>query len=918
MSSRLPTGGRLVDRSTPVTITVDGTELTAFAGDTVASAMLAAGLRQVAAGIYTGRPRGLVGLGAEEPNAFVQVLSGPGEPMVRATEVEVHDGLAIGRLAGRGRLPVGMDTTRYDHRWAHAEVLVAGGGAAGLAAAVEAGRTGVRVVLIDEQPMLGGWTIGDPTPTMRAHLDELAGLANVRVLTRTTVVGLYDHGHAIAVERRTDHLADAPAGVARRRLWHVTAAEVVVATGAHERPLVFCDNDRPGIMLAGAAAEYVRRFGALPGERAVVWTAHDGGLHDALALAAAGVEIAAVLDVRDVVAPFFVDAFSALGLAVKTGAEVVGTDADAEGSLARVHVRTTDGEATHDVDLLAVSGGLNPAAHLFSQVGGRLAWSSDVAGFVPDTPPANAAYPVRVVGSAAGDHGLVPGRPTHTPPATWFVGDVTDHDSVRVFLDPQRDATLHDLRRAQGAGLTSVEHVKRFTTIGTAADQGRGFGVLTVGVLAALTGRPVTEVGTTTYRPPYTPVSFALLAGRHRDELSDPVRVTSMHDRHLAAGVPFEDVGQWKRPWYAPLPGEDIHAAVLRECRAVRTGVGMMDASTLGKIMCHGTDVGTFLDRVYAGLFSNLTVGKVRYGVMCGPDGMVVDDGTVARLSELEWLMSTTTGNAASVLDTLEEWHQTEWPELDVRFTSVTEQWSVVAVAGPSSRAVVAALAPDLDVTNEAFGFMEWRDAAVAGIPARIMRISFSGELAFEINVPSWYGAALWDAVTAAGEPFGITPYGTETMHVLRAEKGFPIVGQDTDGTVTPVDLGMGWAVSPKKIREGIDFIGGRSLARDEATRADRRQLVGLVPVDGVSPVAEGSQLVAAGADLTAFPVPMAGHVTSAYASVALGMPFALALLDGGRARLGDELDAVDDLVPVRVRVVEPVPYDPEGARRDG
>jgi sarcosine oxidase subunit alpha len=916
--TRLAEGGAMIDRSRPVTVLVDGEPLEAFAGDTLASAMLAADVRQVATGIYSGRPRGLVGLGAEEPNAFVQVLSGPGEPMVRATELEVFDGLSVARLAGRGRLPAGMDDTRYDHRWAHAEVLVVGAGAAGLAAAVDAARTGVRVVLVDEQPTIGGWVVGDPTSTMREQLDELTRLPNVRILMRTTVVGLYDHGHAVAVERRTDHLPDAPTHVARRRLWHVTAATSVVATGAHERPMVFCDNDRPGIMLAGAAAEYVRRFAALPGGRAVVWTAHDGGLHDALALAAAGVELAAVLDIRATVAPWFADAFAALGIEVTTGAEVVGTDGDDAGCLTAVHAVHAGTPLTFEVDLLAVSGGLNPAAHLFSQLGGRLTWSGDVAGFVPGTPPPNVAYPVRVVGAAAGDHGMLPGRATHTPPATWFVGDVAQADAARVFLDPQRDATLHDLLRAQGAGLTSVEHVKRFTTIGTAADQGRGFGVLTVGVLASLLGQPVTEVGTTTYRPPYTPVSFALLAGRHRGMLSDPVRVTSMHDLHVTAGVPFEDVGQWKRPWFAPRADEDIHAAVLRECRAVRTGVGMMDASTLGKIVCHGADVGVFLDRVYTGLFSTLKVGKVRYGVMCGPDGMVIDDGTVARLSEREWLMSTTTGNAASVLDVLEEWHQTEWPGLDVRFTSVTEQWSVVAVAGPASRDVVAALAPELDVSNEAFGFMEWRDAAVAGLPARIMRISFSGELAYEINVPSWYGAALWEAVAAAGEPYDITPYGTETMHVLRAEKGFPIVGQDTDGTVTPADLGMGWAISPKKVREGIDFIGARSLVRDEAVRDDRRHLVGLVPVDGTSVLVEGAQLVAAGADLSAIPVPMAGHVTSAYDSAALGTPFALALLDGGRQRLGEELDAVDAMTPVRVTVVEPVPYDPEGERRDG
>jgi sarcosine oxidase subunit alpha len=408
------------------------------------------------------------------------------------------------------------------------------------------------------------------------------------------------------------------------------------------------------------------------------------------------------------------------------------------------------------------------------------------------------------------------------------------------------------------------------------------------------------------------PVGFALLAGRNRGELSDPVRVTPIHDR--VAHAPMEDVGQWKRPWYFPRDGEDQHAAVARECRAVRTGVGMMDASTLGKILLQGPDVGVLLDRVYTNLFSTLKVGKVRYGVMCGPDGMVLDDGTTARLAEEEWLMSTTTGNAAAVFDTLEEWLQTEWPDLDVTLTSVTDQWAVVAVAGPRSRDVLAALAPSLDCSVEGFGFMDVREATVAGLPARIMRISFSGELAYEVSVPGWYGAALWDAIAAAGEPFGITPYGTETMHVLRAEKGFPIVGQDTDGTVTPHDLGMSWVVSRKK----DDFIGKRSLARDDAQRPDRRHLVGLVPLDGATPLVEGAQLVAHGADLGAVPVPMAGHVTSAYRSGHDGRPFALALLDGGRDRVGEVLDAVDARAPVPVRVTGPVSYDEEGARRDG
>lgn len=869
---RLPTGGSRIDRTRPLTITVDGAEIEAYAGDTLASAMLAADLPLVGRGIYSGRPRGLVGAGHEEPNAWVQVLSRGGEPMVQATTLEVYDGLAVERLAGRGRLPREPDTSRHDTLFSHWEVAVVGGGIAGRRAAAAAAERGEgRVVLLDDQPP------GEP-------------IGGVTLLGRTVATGLYAHGRLVAVERRADG----------DRLHHLQCGRVVLATGSHERGIAFEDGDRPGVVLAGAAADLVERYAVLPGRRAVVWAAHDPGLHAAVELADAGLEVVAVLDVRDRIAEPLAEALSSRDIPVHLGAEVTGCDGEE-----RVErVRTSVGDV--DVDVVAVSGGANPAVQLWSHAGGRTRWSDQVAAFVPVQEPGGR---VSVAGAAAGDL-TSSTRPTYLPPATRFRASVGD--PARVFLDPHRDATLADLRKAHTAGLTSVEHVKRFTTIGTGADQGRGAGVLTVGVLAEELGRPVGEVGTTTYRPPYLPLSFGLLAGRNRGALSDPVRLSQLHDR--VAHAPMEDVGQWKRPWFFPGPEESMDEAVAREVRAVRTGVGMMDASTLGKILLQGPDVGVLLDRVYTNLFSTLAVGKVRYGVMCGPDGMVVDDGTTARLSETAWLMSTTTGNAAAVLDSLEEWHQTEWPELDLTMTSVTDQWSVVAVAGPASRDVVAALAPDLDCSAEAFGFMEWREATVAGIPARVMRISFSGELAFELNVPSWYGAALWDAVAQAGAAHGITPYGTETMHVLRAEKGFPIVGQDTDGTVTPHDLGMSWAVSRKK----VDFIGKRSLAREEAQRPDRRHLVGLVPVDATSRIVEGSQLVAHGADLAAVPVPMVGHVTSAYPAGHDGRPFALALLDGGRERVGEVLDAVDDRVPLPVRVTSPVHYDEEGARRDG
>jgi sarcosine oxidase, subunit alpha len=480
------------------------------------------------------------------------------------------------------------------------------------------------------------------------------------------------------------------------------------------------------------------------------------------------------------------------------------------------------------------------------------------------------------------------------------------------YVDLQRDATVADIRRAVGTGMRSVEHIKRYTTIGTAHDQGKTSGVLATGVIAHVLGATVADLGTTTYRPPYTPVSFAALAGRERGRLHDPVRVTAIHPWHVAHDALFEDVGQWKRPWYYPLPGEDLDEAVGRECRAAREGVAIMDASTLGKIDVHGPDAAEFLDRVYTNLMSSLKVGSIRYGVMCGLDGMVFEDGTAIRLAEDRYIVTTTTGNAATVLDWFEEWLQTEWPELRVHCTSVTDQWATIAMPGPRSRAVLGRVAPDLDVSNEAFPFMTWRDTTVAGVPARVCRISFSGELAYEINVSAWDGLAAWEALLAAGEDEGITPYGTETMHVLRAEKGYPVIGQDTDGTVTPQDLGMHWVVSKKK----ADFIGKRSFDRPDTRRPDRKHLVGLLPVDPDELLPEGAQLIEPGD--TAVPVRMLGHVTSSYRSAALGRTFGLALVRGGRDRVGQTLHAPLADRTIAVEITDSVLFDKEGTRRDG
>ncbi|MFJ9151096.1 sarcosine oxidase subunit alpha family protein [Streptomyces sp. NPDC102270] len=935
---RLPRGGR-VDRGTVLRFTVDGRELTGHPGDTLASAMLANGLVEVAPSLYRGRPRGIVSAGVEEPNALVQ-LGGPcSEGMLPATTVELYDGLSATTLSGMGRLDATPDPAVYDKKYVHTDVLVVGAGPAGLAAAAAAAESGARVILVDEQPDPGDRELSDE---LRAALDAAPEAV---VLHRTTAFGSYDDNYVLALQRRTDHLGtDAPEGVSRQRLWHIRARQVVLATGAHERPLVFAGNDRPGVMLAGAVRTYLNRYAVAPGSRAVVSTTNDSAYDTVADLCSAGIPVAVVVDARPELSDRAAEVAAATGVRVLTGSAVVDTSGDR--GLTGVTVQALDAEGRlagepkpFACDLLAVSGGWSPVVHLHSQRQGKLRWDLGLAAFVLD----GAVRDQQVVGAARGTYDLddclaegaragalaataagfpvpVPAEGARRAPgptrALWLVPAPAGEPGVwdGHFVDLQRDVTVADVWRSTGAGMRGVEHVKRYTSLGTANDQGKTSGVNAIGVIAEALGGSLGEIGTTAYRAPYTPIAFAALAGRERGELFDPERTTSIHSWHVAHGAKFEDVGQWKRPWYYPQAGEDMDAAVARECRAAREGVAFMDASTLGKIEIWGADAGEFLNRIYTNAFKKLKPGTARYGVMCKPDGMIFDDGVTLRLDDNRYFMTTTTGGAAGVLDWLEDWSQTEWPELDVHCTSVTEQWATIAVVGPQSRAVVAQLAPDVDLSNEAFPFMAFRETTLAsGVPARICRISFSGELAYEINVSAWYGLAVWEEVDAIGRPYGITPYGTETMHVLRAEKGYIIVGQDTDGTVTPQDAGMSWVVSKQK-----DFIGKRSFTRADTARTDRKQLVGLLPADRTTRLPEGTQLVAPDVDLATVPVPMLGHVTSSYHSPALGRPFALALVADGQARKGQTLLAPVGEALVPVEVTDFVLYDPEGTRRDG
>ncbi|MCH9019099.1 MAG: sarcosine oxidase subunit alpha family protein [Proteobacteria bacterium] len=994
--NRRPEGGR-IDRDRSLGFTFNGRRYTGFAGDTLASALLANGVMLVGRSFKFHRPRGIFSCGAEEPNAIVQLGAGARtEPNLRATQIELFEGLeaasvncwpsvefdagavsdwfsrlmpagfyyktfmwparfwpqyeyVIRHAAGLGRAPAEKDPDRYEKFHVHCDVLVAGGGPAGLAAAFAAGRSGARVILADEHSEFGGALLGlgagiggkPAIEWVESTVGKLRGMAEVRLLPRSTVFGYYDHNDLGIAERVTDHLGPAaPPGPPRQRLWKVRAKQVVLAAGAHERPLVFADNDRPGVMLASAAQAYVNRYAVRPGERAVVVTNNDSAYQVALDLDDAGVKVAALVDLRPAPEGPLADALRDRGIDVLGGRAVVATsggrrvDAVEVGRLNDDADRIVGGTRRINCDLVCVSGGWNPAVHLFSQSRGKLRFDAAGACFTPgdsyqaerSAGACNGAFRLAdclAQGLAAGaaaarDAGFRKGRAPAAPKApepeaaplraVWRIPLPGDRArGAKQFVDLQHDVTAADVALAAREGYAAVEHLKRYTTTGMGTDQGKTSNVNALGILGQVTGTDIAGVGATTFRPPYTPVGYGLLAGRDVDHLFDPARRTPMHAWHESVGAVFEDVGQWKRAWYYPRGAESMRAAVDRECLAVRNSVGIVDASTLGKIDVQGADALELLNRVYTNAWDTLKPGRCRYGLMLGEDGMLFDDGVTSCLGENHYHMTTTTGGAERVLAWLEQWLQTEWPRLKVYLTSVTTHWAVAAIQGPNARRLLAELCDDVDLG--AFPFMSWRDGTVAGIPARIFRVSFSGELSYEINVPSSLGVALWQALMTAGARYGITPYGTEAMLVLRAEKGYVVVGHDTDGTVTPQDLGMDWIVSKKK----KDFLGKRSFARSDTARPDRKHLVGLLTEDPREVVPEGSQIVEE--VRPAPPMPMGGHVTSSYWSAALGRSIAMALLVNGRNRHGETVTISLPDRNVRAAVTKPVFYDPEGEK---
>ena len=884
-----------------------------FPGEPMAAALLRNGVLSFTTSTYHSRPRGIVGLGVEEPNALVQLLSGTKESMLPATIIEVAEGLAARSLTGVGALPELPDEARYDKANRYVDTLVIGAGLAGLMAAGEHLRAGHEVLLIDDQQGPGGHLrhLGGELPS---DLRNILANENLTYLRRCTAIGLYDQNYVVAIERRSDHLGStAPAKRARMRVWHIRADRIVLAPGAFQRPLIFANNDRPGIMLSHAAATYVAVHGVKMFKRAVVVTVDNQGYRDALRLHHAGVQVQGIYDARPGARGPSVEAAKVAGIPIRLRTTVIDTASNAEGVCNSIVIQDLDTGETFQIaaDLLAVSGGWTPIVDLATHISIKPRWSEEHAAFLVS----HSTERLRTAGMLAGDFG------GDDDPMVFFGPPLDPGQARHAYIDLQRDATLHDLQRAVGAGLSSIEHIKRYTTIGTAHDQGKTSGTLTIGALCqfnsfAQEGRsrlsPV-DVGTLSFRPPYVPVPFTALAGRERGLLTDPIRITSLHQWHVDAGAVFEDVGQWKRPWYFPKQGESMHDAVRRECVAAREGVAVMDASTLGKIDIQGPDAAVFLDRIYTNMFSTLPEGQCRYGLMCKADGMAFDDGVTTRLGKNHFFMTTTTGGAAGVLAWLEEWLQTEWPDLKVYCTSVTEHISTIALVGPKSRQLLGELVTDIDLSKDAFPFMHSKEATIDGIPVRIARISFSGELAFEINVEWGYARHIWDLLWAPGASYNLTAYGTETMHVLRAEKGYVIMGQDTDGTQTPYDLNMSWIVSKKK-----EFIGKRSFQLPYLKSTGRSQLVGLLPENGDEVIPEGAYVTL----LDAQPDEQGkthhtGFVTSSYYSPALGRAFALALVADGLNRMGEVVAVPIEKKVLRATICDSVFVDKENIRRD-
>ena len=998
MSDNLRTSAsKFIDQTTRVSFKFDGKTYFGFKGDTLASALLANNVHLVGRSFKYHRPRGIMTSGSEEPNAIVQINknSSVTEPNVRATEVEIYDGLEassqncwpsvnfdigginnflspllpagfyyktfmwpasfwekyeyfIRKSAGLGQSPTEPDPDIYDHNYVHCDVLVIGGGISGIMAAKISAENNFKTLLLEERPNLGGSTIYQKNDYFKINdqyssdwlekeIEQIKNLKNLEIKTRTSVAAYHGYNYLLARENLTDHLPiEKKQNTIRQRLLKIRAKKVITATGSIERPLIFDNNDRPGIMLSSAIKKYADFYGVACGKENVLFTNNDTAYETAISLNNKGIKINAIIDIREQNKSDLTNEINKAGIKIYNSYTVINTKGYKKINKITIMKLSKDGKTVTDskidinCDCLGVSGGWTPAVHLFTQSGGKLKFDDNDNIFIPNKYPSDQLS----IGSCNGNLELediisninislknflkidktnfenlkINSSKSISKRNIWLLPSNKTVSKTKAFVDFQNDATAKDIKLALREGFRSIEHVKRYTTTGMGTDQGKLGNMNALGIISDTSNVKMSDLGTTTFRPPYTPLTFGTIVGRNVGEFFDAFRKTPMHDWHVQHEAKFENVGQWKRAWYYPKDNESMHDAVQRESKAAREGAGILDASTLGKIDIQGSDASEFLNRVYTNAWSKLAVGKCRYGLMLNEDGMVYDDGVTTRLSENHYIMTTTTGGAANVLGKLEDYLQTEWPELDVYLTSVTDHYATASVCGPNSKKIISKIIPNLDLSDENFPHMSFKNAKIGNIKCRVMRISFTGEQSYEINIQANYGKSLWEKCMDAGNEFNITPYGTETMHLLRAEKGFIIVGQDTDATLTPIDLQMDWIVSKKK----YDFIGKRSLYRSDTIRDDRKQLVGILTDDPNEVLEEGAQIVA---DTSKKPVEMLGHITSSYFSPNLNKSIALGVVKGGKNMMGQKLFIPMKDKIINVKIADPVFLDKENKR---
>ena len=984
----------LINRNKKISFTFNGKKLFGYEGDTIASALIANGIHLVGRSFKYHRPRGFFGAGVEEPNAKLQVeFNGHSEPNVNATEMELVEGLSatsqncwpsvnfdvgainnflkmffpagfyyktfmwpksfwykiyepfIRKAAGLGVASIEKDKERYEHKFEYCDLLVTGSGPSGLASAYAAAKNGAKVILAEDKPRFGGTLLTDDVSIDNLSgkdwaekiISELKSMPNVTVKNRSQVFGYYDHNMLVMFERVSDHLEKKSKFIPRQRLWYIRAKETILSTGSIERPIVFGNNDTPGIFLSAAAKEYMKVYGVLVGKKPLIFTNNDSAYETALEFKKNNVE-PIILDTREEHSSELIDEAKSKGIDIRFTHGVIVANGYKKVKSAKIGKLNKDKNSfekieTVDCDCICVSGFWTPSVHLASQSGNKLKYEEKIDAFIPDKKKQHETS----VGAANGSFTLEESLKNGFENGSNLSAKITDtkteiaipnvnekkygaHDKFwcmplpknenpKRFVDFQNDVSVSDIEIALREGYRSIEHVKRYTTLGMATDQGRTSNLNGLQLVSNIENKIVPEVGHTTFRPPFTPITIGTIVGREVGMEYMPTRKTPMHEWHEKNNAVFVDAGAWKRPRYYKQGNETLFEASKREAKNVRENVGICDVTTLGKIDIKGPDAAEFLNRVYTNAWMKLPVGKARYGLMLREDGIVMDDGTTTRISENHYHMTTTTAQAANVLSHLEYYLQIVWPELNVNVVSTTEQWAGAAIAGPKSRDMLSKLYPDLDVSNDALPFMGYKEAEFFGVPSRIFRISFSGELAYEINVKSDHGMFMWEKMMEVGKEFGNQPYGTEALSTLRIEMGH-VAGPELDGRTIPSDVSLNGLVSKKK-----DFIGKNSLGREAFNVESRQKIVGLIPIDRKSSIPEGSHIVQ---DQNAkLPNPKLGHVSSSCWSVENNNPFSLAIMKDGKNMIGKKFFAVSPLKnkSIEVEVISSHYVDPEGKR---